>query len=184
MTRRHYLNLTNGLEDLDLVLALGEPWVISRIRSTTLEHADWWGLFMVDLDADLLLHLALGTPCVLHDRGTRRFLSKTLYFGAPLIQYVLERFWYGRVPASVPTVGPRGGRGPDVAAKFAEIYNELIEAPNHQAGQVRDRLGYFARYASCGHVRFEVAGGSTEHDGEMSHWVSRAAGLKSCAKSL
>lgn len=172
MSRRHYINLTNGLAALDHVRATGESWSITRIRSTTLERADWYGLLMVDLDADLLLHLALGVECVIHDRGTRRPLSKTLYFGVPLVRYLLERWWYGRQPASVPTRGPRSGPGPDRVAEFAAIYEATIASPSADGGQVRSRLDYFGRYAGgeMSEVRLVVAGGPTYHDGDREHW--------------
>ncbi len=69
MKTRHYVNLTNGLEALPAILASGEPSCAMRLQSTTVERRDWVKLFLCDLCDDLLLHLALGWRCVLHDRA-------------------------------------------------------------------------------------------------------------------
>lgn len=177
--RRHYLNLSNGLEALYDVRAPGEPWAVCRIRSTTLEHEDWTGLLMVDLDADLLLHLALGVTCVLHDRGTRRPLSKTQYLGTHLVVYLLERYWFGHAPSAVMTHGPNGGPGPDRAAEFAVIYEQTIAAPNATAGMVRKRLDYFGQFAAGKTVWFLAAGGATTHDGDKAFYQGLARALTS-----
>lgn len=165
--RRHYLNLSNGLEAAPTVLASGEPWALLYLRSTTLERRDWPRLFLEELSDDLLWHLATGTVCVLHDRGTRRPLSKTVYHGVPLIRYVLARHWYGHDPASVPRQGPRGGTVTDVGAEFRAVYGAAVAGRNRDANRVRKRLNYYQRFASpAGVVWFSGASVATEHDGD------------------
>ena len=180
--RRHYINLTNGLAAIDEVRVTGEPWAVSRIRSTTFERENWHGLLMVDLDADLLLHLALGVTCVLHDRGTRRQLSKTQFYGTHLVTYLLERHWFGLTPAVVRVHGPHGGVGPDRAAEFDRIYLQAVAAGSADAGAVRKRLDYFGRYAAGPSVWFLAAGGSTDRDGDVEHWRAQAARLRDLEK--
>ena len=58
--RKHYINLTDGLEALPEVQATGEPWAFSRIQSTTIERRDWWSLLMIDLGEDLPMHWPWG----------------------------------------------------------------------------------------------------------------------------
>ena len=60
--RRHYLNLSNGLEALYAVRISGEPWAVCRIRSTTIEHEDWTGLLMIDRRQDVLPGAGAGAP--------------------------------------------------------------------------------------------------------------------------
>lgn len=177
--RRHYLNLTNGLEALDTIRATGETWAVCYIRSTTFEHRDWHRLLTTDLDSDLLLHLALGVTCVLHDRGTRRPLSKTQYYGTHLVTYLLERYWFGHRPAVMRVHGPWGGAGPDRAEEFGSIYETAVTASGWAAGKVRQRLDYFGQYATGKTVYFLAAGGSTLRDGDYAFWQEQARRLTS-----
>lgn len=179
MVRRHYINLSNGLEALDEVRATGEGWAVLRLQSTTIERRDWRALLMVDLSADLLLHLALGVECVLHDRGTRRPLSKTCYYAVPLVRHILGRRWYGLRPdvAFMPT--RHGGRGHNAVAYFDQVYDDVVGAPNPEGGVLRRRLDYFGRYANAADpcVRFVAASKSTDRDGDTAHQVSLARGI-------
>jgi hypothetical protein len=56
---RHFVNLTNGLEALPLLRALGLPSSFVRIRSTDVEQQAY-GALVAGLDANLLMALALG----------------------------------------------------------------------------------------------------------------------------
>lgn len=160
MPTKHYINLTNGIEALD-TLPKNEPFGFVRIQSTTLERKDWPQLFTVDVCADMLMHLALGWECVLHDRGTNRINSKTIYHGVPLIKYVLERQWYSKEPQKVILDGPRGGQGRNVVKDFSDIYEYLMNI-----GPVKNRIRYFGRYKNSGSVLLTGASSSTEHDGD------------------
>jgi hypothetical protein len=177
---KHYLNLSNGVEALEVVQATGEPWSFCRIRSTTFERERWHTLFMNDVSDDLLMHLALGWICVLHDRGTLRPQSKTCYLGVPLIAYVLRRRWSGFVPDRVPMYGPRGGAAPDAAERFDAIYRETVEANTREAGIVRQRFDYFARYYAGQPVRFVSRSESTTRDGDVAYQVAAVESLRPC----
>lgn len=165
--RKHYINLSNGVEALSEVQASGEPWAFVRFRSTTIERSNWGVLLGRELCDDLLMHLALGFDCVLHDRGTLRPLSKTCYFGVPLVAYTLDRFWFGALSQS-QHLGPRGGPGPDRSLLFQEIYRQVIEEKGPQGGILRERLSYFRRFLACDRVTFSVSSKSTARDGDRS----------------
>jgi len=68
---RHYLNLSNGVEALDKLLAAGVPAEhisFCRIQSSQCEAQDFTGLIS-NLDNDMLVHLALGHECRIYDFG-------------------------------------------------------------------------------------------------------------------
>ena len=170
MTReRHYVNLTNGLEDLADLLVTPPTWSFSRLRSTTIER-EKWDAFLGEVPDDMLMHLALGWRCVVHDRGTLRPLSKTLFFGVPLIRYVLDRAWTTVAPEQVPLVGPRGGPAPDGAARFDAIFCGL----GHET--IR-RVRYYSRYWTGGPADLVGDGSATEHDGDVAYYAGLARTL-------
>ena len=170
MTReRHYVNLTNGLEDLADLLVTPATWSFSRLRRTTIER-EKWDAFLGEVPDDMIMHLALGWRCVVHDRGTLRPLSKTLFFGVPLIRYALDRTWTGVVPEQVPLVGPRRGPAPDGAARFDAVYRGLR---HDTLGRVR----YYARYWTGGPADLVGAGSATEHDGDVAYYAHLARSL-------
>ena len=164
--RKHYINLTDGLEALPEVQATGEPWAFSRIQSTTIERRDWWSLLMIDLGEDLPMHLALGWECILHDRGTRRPRSKTCYYAVPLLAYILNRRWYGLAPEVAPMQGRRGNAATNAARYFAQVYREVVEGGDAQAGRVRRRLDFFGRFAVGRPARLVGCSRATERDGD------------------
>jgi hypothetical protein len=174
MRVKHYLNLTNGLEAL-ATLPAGEPWAFLRLQSTTLEKRDWSGLFL-GLDADLLMHLSLGTCCIVHDRGTARPLSKTVYYGLPLVEYVLNRRWHDLDPGRVLLVGPHGGPGPDAWQEFSGIYEGLMDGRDDK-GAARRRIDYFGRYKQGHAVKLSGASEATDHDGDRAYYRDLAARL-------
>ena len=171
MTReRHYVNLTNGLEDLADLLAAPTGWSFSRLRSTTIER-EKWDVFVGEVPDDMLMHLALGWRCVVHDRGALRPLSKTLFFGVPLVRYVLDRTWTGVTPEQVPLVGPRGGPAPDGAARMDAIYRGLSH-------DTIARVRYYARYWTGGPADLVGYGSATEHDGNVVYYAHLARSLR------
>jgi len=56
---RHYINLTNGIEAVPRLQRLGLPHSFLRLPSTRCEQQQFEAL-VNDLDADLLMRLALG----------------------------------------------------------------------------------------------------------------------------
>lgn len=169
---RHYVNLTNGLESLPELVDAGASWSFLRLQSTTIERQDWVKLFLTDLSDDLLMHLALGWRCVIHDRGTNRPLSKTIYYAIPLVKYVLDRRWYEFAPAEVWNRGRRGGRGSNVVAQYAKTYHDLFVHTMADTGRVKRRIEYYRRYlvASADGVRLAGASSATARDGDGAYY--------------
>ena len=91
MIEKHYINLTNGIE---WIPRLQVPYSFCRITSTDIEKGNWVAVLR-DLDADLLLNLALGHTCHVYDCGTRRVMSKTITKGLPYILSSLHNIWNG-----------------------------------------------------------------------------------------
>lgn len=173
---RHYVNLTNGLESLPELVDAGALWSFLRLQSTTVERQDWVKLFLTDLSDDLLMHLALGWRCVIHDRGTNRPLSKTIYYAIPLVRYVLDRRWYEFAPAEVWNQGRRGGRGSNVVAQYAKIYHDLFVHTMADTGRVKRRVEYYRRYlvASVDGVQLVGASSATTRDGDGAYYRNLA----------
>eukprot|EP00891_Asterochloris_glomerata_P009942 jgi/Astpho2/9942/Aster-x0879 len=77
---------------------LGLPFSYVRIQSTACEQHRFEHL-MNDLDADLLINLALGRRCLVWDYGSRSRrdgVPKALWYGIEFIKYALRRQWLGR----------------------------------------------------------------------------------------
>ena len=163
--RKHYLNLSNGIEAWPEVFDSGELFDFVRFRSTTLEKKDWWTLFEQELSDDLLMRLAIGFECVLHDRGTLRPNSKTCYFGVPLIRYVLHRVWFGTTP-EINWIGPHKGPAPSQEALFERIFEATVGHPSPRGGALRRRLSYYKRFLLTSEIRFTFSSLSTERDGD------------------
>lgn len=172
---KHYINLTNGIEALGSLPA-SEPWSFIRLQSTTIERQDWLKLFGSDLDHDFFMHLALGFHCILHDRGTRRKNSKTVYYGVPLVRYILNRCWYGLTP-EVALFGRGGMNG---AGHFDAIYCSIFEHKGPETGAVKRRLNYYRRFTTGPQVHLEGSSEATEHDSDVGFYVDlvrRSLGL-------
>lgn len=174
---RHYVNLTNGLESLGDLVAGGMSWAILRLQSTTIERQDWAKLFLTDLSDDLLMHLALGWRCAVHDRGTNRPLSKTIYYALPLVRYVLDRRWYDLRPQAVWNRGRRGGRGSNVVGAYDKIYHDLFVHTQADTGRVKRRVEYYRRYLvplvphdDGPGVKLVGACEATTHDGDGAYY--------------
>lgn len=165
--RKHYVNLTNGIEAL-ANLPPGEPWSFIRLQSTTVERKDWLKLFGSDLDHDFYMHLALGYCCVLHDRGTRRKNSKTVYYAVPLVRYVLDRRWYGLVP-EVALFGRAGNL--NGARFFDEVYRSIFDHRGPETSRVKTRIDYYRRYTVGPRVLLEGRSEATTHDGDTAYYV-------------
>ena len=76
-TTRHYVNLSCGAEALETLAAQGisdDALRFVRVQSSHCENRDYGGV-LASLDADLLLHLALGCRCRVYDFGSRRKLA-------------------------------------------------------------------------------------------------------------
>ena len=91
-----YLNLTNGLQALPNFI--GEVVRFIRFQSTLLEQG-FLEKFLLEVDYDFLLNLAIGNQCVVYDFTSRwkdRRPSRAIWQGLPWIDYALNRCWFDR----------------------------------------------------------------------------------------
>lgn len=98
----HYVNLTNGIEAIPRLQQLGLPYRFLRLPSTRCEQQQFEQL-MNDLDADLLMRLALGQCCLVHDFGSRnkkRGAPRAVWYGLEFIRFALRRLWLGEQGAA------------------------------------------------------------------------------------
>lgn len=162
---KHYLNLTNGIEWLEEIKNTKEPYSFIRIQSTTLERKNYLKLFN-DLDHDFLLHLALGFKCIVYDCGTNRPFSKTIYYGIPLIRYVLNRRWFDLIPDTVNRLNRNGSIGENVSVQYNKIYNELFRwDQNISKEHLKKKLDYYSKYLVGNEISLEGISKSTKNDG-------------------
>lgn len=142
--RHNFINLTNGLDWMDELC----DYSFIRIESTAIEHDDWARIFR-DLDANFLMHLALGHDCHVYDCGTNRENSKTISVGIPTIRTMLWKYWYETEP---------------------------IHAPTKELQDLKRKLMYFKRYAWANEIRLTGHSKLTTHDGDKKYWLKIASG--------
>jgi len=144
---RHYLNLSNGVEAMDKLLAAGVPAEhisFCRIQSSQCEAQDFTGL-IGNLDNDMLVHLALGHECRIYDFGSRgmtwtgpdgtpgeKFVPRAIWWGVEWWRYALNSIWH--LPGRAPLL-----RGHNVEARFREA---LYNLPRKE----RRRLKYYRAF--------------------------------------
>lgn len=160
-----FLNLTNGIEYL-------KEWnkttslSFIRIQSTTIERKDWFKLFM-DLDHNFLINLAIGTECKVIDYGTNKPYSKTIYYGIPLIRYILNRFWFG-IDDKESNILKRNGekRIESNYEYFNNIYNNLfIFDRNSDKDRLSRKLKYYKKFLNCSEINLKGISFQTSNDG-------------------
>ena len=115
----HFVNLKNGIEALPTLRdAVRARFTYVRIQSSLLEAGDAEKMIL-ELDASLLLALALGRACFVWDFGSRDVNpakgngnSRALWYGAEFIRYATRKEWFGM--ESTPVL-----RGKNVERDFA-----------------------------------------------------------------
>lgn len=164
----NFLNLTNGLEFIDMV---DNPQFM-RIRSTTLERKDFIFLLM-DLDHNFLMNVALGNWCRVYDCGTNRPLSKTIYLGVPFIKYALERRWLGK--AQTPYRFSRNGKLKfNMEKEFDELYEVIFVRNQDQTKKkLKKKLDYYKKFINTKHLYIQGVSISTDMDGKNDYWVKK-----------
>ena len=119
---RHFINLKNGIEAVPTLHAMNvHDYAFCRVQSTMCEVGDmekvlcgefilWairlglvWAIIMrrrvlfTELDANLLVSLALGYSCVVYDFGSRdkkRGVPRALWYGTEFVRYALDWYWF------------------------------------------------------------------------------------------
>ena len=94
---RHFINLKNGVEAIPTLRAVGiDDYAFVRIQSTLCEVGDMEKM-LLELDANLLVSLALGYSCVVYDFGSRdkkRGVPRALWYGLEFTRFALNRYWF------------------------------------------------------------------------------------------
>jgi len=148
-----FVNLTNGIQAISGHSLNGYSFV--RIQSTACEQKRW-AFILDDLDANLLIHLALGHDCRIYDYG-QRGIPRALWQGCEWVRYALERRWYGKT--ITPIV-----RGHNVSGYFNEQYNLLPKT-------TLNRLDYFGKFATGSTVQLTGVGNKTILDGQYQRYT-------------
>lgn len=169
--RKHYINLTNGIEKLEEIVSLNEPYSFLRICSTTIECKNWVKLF-TDLDHDFLMHLVLGFECNVYDFGTNRVMSKTCYVGIPLIRYVLTRFYLDKETDEF-RIGRNGNVTKENYSKyFSQIYEYLFMYDRGKEGKLflKTKLAYYKKFLNTDVINLNAISESTSNDGNCDYY--------------
>ena len=162
----NFLNLSNGTEAITEIKA---PFSFIRIQSTTLERKDYIKLFL-DLDHNFLLHLALGYHCIVHDRGTNRKNSKVISRGIPIIEYVLNRYWYG-IEEKCWFKQRNGVSFLDETGYASSIYDFLfVYDSNTEKQKVKTKLKYYKKFLNSDRVHLQGESVSTKNDGNYPYF--------------
>ena len=155
----HFINLTNGLEALPVLQSVGIQPAFVRIQSTLCEQGHLERL-ITELDATLLLRLALGQTCLIYDFGSRnkkRAAPRAIWYGLEFIKYALADAWNpdDRRPERRAFL-----RGHDARAAFDGHIREFSTS-------TKRKLKYYAQYMpSEGLEEVKLYGvySSTSHD--------------------
>lgn len=159
--RTDWVNLSNGIEALT-IKDIPDPRFL-YLRSSHCE-AGKWDRVMASVPDEMLLRLALGETCVVHDYGARKGVPRSIWQGLEFVKYVLYRRWLGLIyqPA---------GRAAPSAGYFSWNYHQIID--NDPKKQLKRRLDYFVDYLATEVINLASECGSTHHDGnkEFYRWV-------------
>jgi len=142
---KHFINLTDGLEWADEL----PEFSFVRIESTAIEK-EAWDRILRDLDANLLMNLAMGEECHFYDCGANREVSKTVSVGIPFIVKTLYDFWLGETPY-------------------------MAKTPERQA--VKRKIGYFRRFVNTDQIKLIGHSRKTINDGNKPYFQNIAVSL-------
>lgn len=162
MITKYFINLSSGLDWMPEFA--GRPdLAFIRVQSTWCEQKRWDDLLR-DIDANLLMHLALGYECVIVDASAKREVSRALWQGMELLRYCLAAAW--GVPYDPPAT-----RGLDngMANYFHEVWMELDT-------KTKRRLRYFRTYLHTDDIQLTHVCRRTDKDGKYDE-LGMLAGL-------
>lgn len=151
---KFYLNLTNGIEYLDIP-EFKEDYKFVRIQSTICEQ-HLWDVLLRDLDYNFLLDLALGNEVVICDTSAHKTISRALYQGTEFIRYALSKYWLKK--DITPIV-----RGMNCAQYFEEEYEKL-------SPQTLKKLKYVKKFLNTEEICITCIGQNTKHDGDYKYY--------------
>ena len=153
---KYYINLTTGIEIInDLPIKLSETSFV-RIQSSHCEKLAFEDL-LNSLDADLLIHLALGYTCIVIDYGARSHTSKAVRIGLEWIRYYLHKVWLNS----------------DYKPKINQnnlqklFYNESDKISK----KTRTKIKYFRKFLMTDEIKLMGLTKATYNDGESDYFV-------------
>lgn len=150
-----FLNLTNGIEALELHNLSPEDVSFIRIQSSHCESHQYETI-LNECDHNFLLYLALGYHCIVYDFGARAESPKALHTGMEWIKYVLYRRWFGR--DYTPVI-----KGKNVSDYFLEQYRAITY-------KTKQRLDYYKKLLATEEIYLETVPGNTTHDNNMEYY--------------
>ena len=170
---RYFINLTNGIEAVDVLRRRGvrmDAISFFRLQSTHCESRQYTAI-LENLDNHLLLSLALGYIVVLFDYGCRGSkvddhrdgIPRSYWWGIEWITFALNHFWDLETAdgTNVPMV-----RGCNTRRAFEE---QLYALPK----DVRRRIKYFRPYLrDRRRIHLYPVYAKTEHDGDKAFYAS------------
>lgn len=165
----HFLNLTNGLEALPMLRAAGIDPGFVRLQSTLCEQGQLEKVIS-DLEAALLLHLALGHCCLVYDFGSRnkkRAAPRALWYGLEFVRYALSCAWDVPLPSATHRAFLRGH---DAHAAFDGHIREFSTS-------TKRKLKYYAQYLPPEGLKAVQIYGvykATEHDVDFPFYLDIA----------
>lgn len=142
---RHFINLKNGVEAIPTLRAVGiDDYAFVRIQSTLCEAGDMEKM-MLELDANLLVSLALGYSCVVYDFGSRdkkRGVPRALWYGLEFARFALNRYWFDGDDAAVTT----DRRGPVLRGK--RVDDDFRRKLASLSKSAKKRIKYYRKFVT------------------------------------
>lgn len=166
--RRHFLNLSNGLEAASLIAGLAglDAVRVTRLQSSQCEAQAFDGILR-SLGPELMFSLAAGYDCYVYDfasRDAQRGVPRALFLGLQFVSFALAYLWFDERAESVHV------RGHNVAQFWRdEVMLKRVAKKTRQ--MVRFYRPFAGRMAG-GRVRLHgVYGAVAETDGEKERQV-------------
>lgn len=132
-----WVNLTNGVETIDMLDKTDIPYNFCRFQSTYFEHKDW-GAAIDSMPDDMLMRIALGHRPVIIDLGANKKCPRALRQGIPIAARMIARAW--DIPHSEDMyIFSRNGKPFKVGDDFER---EVLNLTKRQIS----RLKYFKKY--------------------------------------
>mmetsp|Transcript_4963 Transcript_4963/g.7353 ORF Transcript_4963/g.7353 Transcript_4963/m.7353 type:complete len:287 (-) Transcript_4963:512-1372(-) len=183
MKIRHFINLTNGVEALPVLLASGiqdDQINFMRLQSSHCESNNFVGIIQ-ELDHNLLMRLAMGDTCLVYDFGSRGTswpdgttgVPRAIWWGLEWVRYALNRSWGRKEPSRLFI------RGYNVKAMFEKEYQMLPR-------NTRKKLRYYRPYLNLDEskeVRLHGVYRGTEIDGQPEEYLRILTGCNIMASS-
>lgn len=153
--KKHFLNLTNGIQALVRFNLNIEEVNFIRIQSCWVESHKFEDM-LNDLDHNFLMSLALGYDCYVYDFGARSEISKATYYGLEWVRYVLYRRWFNKV--TNPIV-----KGKRVDFYFDQEYRILSR-------RVKTKIDYYKKYLLTDDIYLQAVTDFTTNDNKPDYF--------------